>query len=209
MGWGLGENIFGKAEQKQCQGCHHYQNTTASGHGQSHGKLCRKDGEREERGCQKPYSAKTPTVPKLGDLVQNRLLSAGQVTLAKAWQLPVAPRTWGVKGLILAAEPNLWHLYPVKIFVLYLLPPYFHRWSKSLPLTQEQEAFTVFERANPQMILFLISLMSLLALTWWQVNEFALSLTSSYGNDLKPFVTMHQKYKVIKNSCPTMKLVID
>lgn len=59
------------------------------------------------------------------------------------------------------------------------------------------------------MVLFLISLMSLLALTWWQVNEFALSLTSSYGNDPKSFVTMYQKYKVIKNSCPTMKLVID
>ena len=85
----------------------------------------------------------------------------------------------------------------------------FDRYSKFLSLNQEQAVFAVSEWAKTQMILFLISLMSLLTLTWWQVNESALSLTSSYGNDPKPFVTMHQKYKVIKNSCPAMKLVID
>lgn len=185
-----GENISGKAEQKQCQGCHHYLNTTKK---HSHRKLCRKDGERKEG------MAQNPTVPKLGDLVQNKLLPRPD-----RWQ--VSPGTWGMRDLFNpAAEANLWQLSPVPC----LLPPHFHRCTKSLPLPREQEAFTVFEWAKTQMILFLISLMSLLALSWWQVNEFALCLTSSYGNDLKPFVTMHQKYKVIKNRCPTMKLVID
>lgn len=39
-----------------------------------------------------------PTVAKLGDLVQNKLLAAVQISLAKAWQLPEAGVSWGMRN---------------------------------------------------------------------------------------------------------------